>query len=73
MIEKVKEVIEKEIKPLLAMEGGGIELIGVDGGIVKVRLQGACASCCASQFTLIYTVEARLKNKVPGVKGVVAV
>ncbi|MBA5942236.1 MAG: NifU family protein [Methanophagales archaeon] len=73
MIEEVKKVIEKEIKPLLAMEGGGIELIGVDDGLVKVRLQGACASCCSSQYTLVYTVEARLKDRIPEVKGVVAV
>jgi Fe-S cluster biogenesis protein NfuA len=73
MIEKVREVIEKEIKPLLMMEGGSIELVGVDDGIVKVKLQGACAGCPMSQYTLVNFVEATLRERIPGVKGVVRV
>jgi Fe-S cluster biogenesis protein NfuA len=73
MIEKVREVIEKEIKPLLMMEGGGIELVGVDDGIVKVKLQGACAGCPMSQYTLVNFVEATLRERIPEVKGVVRV
>lgn len=73
MIEKVREVIEKEIKPLLMMEGGSIELVGVDDGIVKVKLQGACAGCPMSQYTLVNFVEATLREQIPEVKGVVRV
>ena len=73
MLEEVKEVIEKEIKPLLAMEGGSIELVSVEDGTVKVRLSGACAGCPMSQFTLVNFVEATLKEKIPEVKEVVAV
>ncbi|RCV65644.1 Fe-S cluster biogenesis protein NfuA, 4Fe-4S-binding domain [Methanophagales archaeon] len=74
MLEEVKEVIEKDIRPLLEMEGGSIELESVDdGGVVKVRLTGACAGCPMSQFTLVNFVEATLKDKVPAVKEVVAV
>jgi len=73
MLEEVKEVIEKEIKPLLAMEGGSIELVSVEDGTVKVRLTGACAGCPMSQFTLVNFVEATLKEKIPEVKEVVAV
>jgi len=65
MIEKVREVIEKEIKPLLMMEGGSIELVGVDDGIVKVKLQGACAGCPMSQYTLVNFVEATLRERIP--------
>ena len=73
MLEDVKSVIEKDIRPLLEMEGGSIELEGVDDdGVVKVRLTGACASCPMSQYTLVNFVEATLKDKVPGVKQVVA-
>jgi len=73
MLEKVKEVIEKEISPLLAMDGGSIELVSVEDGTVKVRLSGACAGCPMSQYTLVNFVEATLKEKVPEVKEVVAV
>ena len=73
MLEEVKEVIEKEIKPLLAMGGGSIELVSVEDGTVKVRLSGACAGCPMSQYTLVNFVEATLKEKIPEVKEVVAV
>ena len=43
MKDKVEEVIEKEVKPLLAMDGGGIELVSVADSVVK--LSGACAGC----------------------------
>ncbi|NQE45465.1 Fe/S biogenesis protein NfuA [ANME-1 cluster archaeon GoMg2] len=74
MLEEVKGVIEKDIRPLLEMEGGSIELEGVDDdGVVKVRLTGACAGCPMSQYTLVNFVEATLKDKVPEVKGVISV
>jgi len=72
----VKEEVEKviaEIRPALEADGGNIELVGVEDGVVKVRLMGACGSCPMSQLTLKRGVEARLKAKVPGVKEVVAV
>jgi Fe-S cluster biogenesis protein NfuA len=73
MQEKVKEVIEKEIRPLLALEGGSIELVSVDDGVVKVQLKGACAGCPMSQYTLVNFVEATLKDRIPEVKKVISV
>ncbi len=74
MKEKVQAVVNK-IRPNLAMDGGDIELVDVDeqGGVVKVRLKGACAGCPASQMTLKMYVEATIKREVPEVKSVVAV
>ena len=71
--ERVREVIEQDIKPLLAMEGGDIELVSVENGVVKVKLRGTCAGCPFSQITLSNFVEATLKEKVPEVKQVVPV
>ncbi len=74
MLEEVKEVIEKEVRPVLEREGGSIELEGVDdNGVVKVRLTGACAGCPMSQYTLVNFVEATVKDKVPAVKKVISV
>ncbi len=70
MEDEVKKIIETEIAPALKMDGGNIELIGVEDGVVKVKLQGACAGCPMSQMTLINFVEKTLKQKVPGVKRV---
>ncbi len=70
--EKIEKVIE-EIRPFLQADGGNIELIDVQEGIVKVKLVGACGSCPMSQLTLKRGVEARLKAQIPEVKEVIAV
>jgi Fe-S cluster biogenesis protein NfuA len=72
MREKVEKVLA-EIRPHLEADGGNIELIDVEEGIVKVKLVGACGSCPMSQMTLKRGVEARLKAKIPEVKEVVSV
>lgn len=72
----MREQVEKaiaEIRPLLEADGGNIELIDVQEGVVKVKLLGACGSCPMSQLTLKRGVEARLKAKIPEIKEVVAV
>ena len=72
----MREQVEKEIaelRPFLEADGGNIELIDVEDGVVKVKLTGACGSCPMSQLTLKRGVEARLKAKVPEVKEVVSV
>jgi Fe-S cluster biogenesis protein NfuA len=73
MKEKVEAVIN-EIRPLLQADGGDIELVGIEeGGVVKVRLRGACAGCPGAQMTLKMAVERRLKAKVPEVQRVESV
>ncbi|MCL6629068.1 MAG: NifU family protein [Armatimonadetes bacterium] len=68
MREKVEEVLG-EIRPSLQADGGDIELVDVDEqtGVVKVRLQGACAGCPMAQMTLQMGVERILKSKIPEV------
>lgn len=73
MFEKVKKIIEKEIKPALVMEGGSIELVDVEDGVVKVMLGGACAGCPMAQYTLTGFVESAIKKRLPEVKKVEAV
>jgi Fe-S cluster biogenesis protein NfuA len=67
MQEKVKEILGKEVRSLLAMDGSSIDLVSAENGAVKVRLSGACAGCPMSKFALANFVEARLKEKVPKV------
>lgn len=70
--EKVEKVIAK-IRPNLQADGGDIEIVDTSGGIVKVKLTGACGGCPMSQLTLKMAVEKRLKDEIPEVKQVVAV
>jgi len=72
MNEKIKQAIEK-IRPSLQMDGGDIELVGIENNIVKVRLKGACGSCPMSVMTLKMGVERIVKEMVPEVKSVEAV
>ena len=69
MEQEVKQAIEK-IRPYLQRDGGDIELVSVDGSVVKVRLRGACAGCPMSQMTLKSVVEQTLKKEVPGIERV---
>jgi Fe-S cluster biogenesis protein NfuA len=72
MEEQVSVVID-EIRPLLQADGGDIELVGVEDGVVKVRLRGACAGCPGAQMTLKMAVERRIKSKVPEIQRVESV
>ncbi len=59
----VAGVIEK-IRPSLALDGGGIELLGVKSGRVYVQLQGACVGCASSHETLKYGVERQIRIEI---------
>lgn len=72
----MKEKIEKaliKIRAGLQQDGGDIELVSIEDGIVKVRLKGACAGCPMSQMTLSNFVETELKKVVPEIRRVQAV
>lgn len=71
---KLEQVIDKKIRPALAADGGGIELVDVkDDNTVTVKLTGACGCCPFSQMTLKAGVETALKEEFPEIKEVVAV
>ena len=71
--DKVNQVIEV-IRPAIQADGGDIYLRDVDAnGVVTVELVGACVSCPASTLTLKAGIERILKDRVPGVTGVVDV
>jgi Fe-S cluster biogenesis protein NfuA len=72
MREKVEEILA-QIRPNLEADGGGVELVDVNDGIVLVRLTGACSGCPMGQMTLTGGIERILKQHVPEVKEVVAV
>ena len=70
MEETVKDKVEKalqELRPQLQADGGDIELVEVENGIVKVKMKGACTGCPMSTMTLQWGVENFLKKKIPGI------
>ncbi|WP_028594057.1 NifU family protein [Paenibacillus assamensis] len=68
----VLEVLDK-LRPFLQRDGGDVELVDVEDGIVKLRLMGACGSCPSSTITLKAGIERALVEEVEGVKEVVQV
>jgi Fe-S cluster biogenesis protein NfuA len=70
--EKVEAVLDL-IRPALQADGGDVELVDVEEGVVKVSLKGACAGCPVSTITLKQGIERILKEQIPEVKEVVAV
>ncbi|MBD2328873.1 MAG: hypothetical protein B0A82_21510 [Alkalinema sp. CACIAM 70d] len=59
------ETVLDEMRPYLISDGGNVELVEIDGPIVKLRLQGACGSCPSSTMTLRMGIERRLREQIP--------
>ena len=71
MRQKVEAALE-QIRPALQADGGDVELVSVEEGVVKVKLTGACGGCPMSAMTLRNGIERLLRQEVPGIKEVVA-
>ena len=72
MKDQIQEMIER-IRPSLQADGGDVEFVEVQDGVVKLRLKGACAGCPMSQMTLKHGIERFLKQEIPEVKSVESV
>jgi len=64
MREKVEEVLAK-IRPALQADGGDVELVDVEDGVVSVRLTGACGGCPMATMTLKMGIERLMKQEIP--------
>lgn len=62
--ENVESVLD-ELRPYLMADGGNVELVEVEGPVVKLRLQGACGSCPSATMTLRMGIERKLKDTIP--------
>jgi Fe-S cluster biogenesis protein NfuA len=72
MKEKIETALA-DIRPSLQADGGDVELVDVENGIVRVRLTGACSGCPMSQMTLKQGIEAYIRKKIPEILSVEAV
>ena len=67
------EAILAQVRPALQSDGGDVELVDVNEGIVRLKLKGACAGCPMATMTLRHGIERILKEQIPEVKEVIAV
>ena len=70
---KIREILDAEIRPAVAMDGGDITFYGYENGVVTLHLQGSCSHCPSSIMTLKMGVENRLKSLIPEIREVVQV
>jgi Fe-S cluster biogenesis protein NfuA len=73
VVERIRQVLEEEVRPAVAMDGGDVVFAGFRDGVVEVILQGACVGCPSSTATLRFGIEARLREAVPEVQKVIQV
>ena len=72
MREKVEAAIGK-IRPVLQADGGDVELININEGVVSIKLKGACGGCPMSTMTVKNGIERIIKETVPEVTEVVSI
>ena len=71
--ERVARVLAEEVAPLLQMDGGGIEVLGVEDGVGRERLHAVCSGCAGTVYAVIMGIEEELRRRVPGVEYLEAV
>jgi len=70
---KIKTILDEEVRPAVAMDGGDITFDRYEAGVVYLHMQGSCAGCPSSTATLKHGIESRLKAAIPEVLEVVAI
>jgi Fe-S cluster biogenesis protein NfuA len=73
VVARIREILDSEIRPAVARDGGDIVFAGFREGIVELYMQGSCSGCPSSTATLKHGIEARLREEIPEVLGVTAV
>jgi Fe-S cluster biogenesis protein NfuA len=72
VVVRIRRVLEDEVRPAVAMDGGDVVFSAFRDGVVELYLRGSCSGCPGSETTLRNGIEARLREAIPEVQGVVA-
>jgi len=64
LLDRINQILDERIRPGLAGDGGGLEIIGLDGKRLLIRYQGACGSCPSSIGGTLMAIEYMLKEEV---------
>ncbi len=73
MVKQIKRLLETEIKPVVALDGGDIAFVSYENQVLSLKMMGACSGCPSSQATLKDGIEVRLKQALPEIKEVISV
>ena len=72
-VQLIRKIIETEIQPAVAMDGGYIDFVSYENKKVYLNLQGACSGCPSSSYTLKEGIETRLRQSLPEIEEVIPV
>ncbi len=64
LLKQINDIIDQRVRPALANDGGGLEILGMDGFVVHIRYQGACGSCPTAISGTLMAIEGLLKRDV---------
>jgi Fe-S cluster biogenesis protein NfuA len=67
--DQVRAVLDREINPVIAAHRGHATLVEIEGGWVRLRLEGGCQGCSLAEVTLRQGIEPLLRARIPGVVG----
>jgi Fe-S cluster biogenesis protein NfuA len=68
LLDRIRQVLVAEIAPALMIAGEDVEVLGLEEGVLRVRLHGACASCPSSIMTVVMGIEQELRRRFPEVE-----
>ncbi|HNB73060.1 MAG TPA: NifU family protein [Acidobacteriota bacterium] len=72
-LDQINEILDLRIRPGLAGDGGGLQIMGLEGKTLSVRYQGACGSCPSSISGTLYAIQHILRSEVDPELEVIAV
>lgn len=64
LLNKINELLDQKVRPALAGDGGGLQVLGMEGMVVKIRYQGACGSCPSAISGTLTAIEGLLRREV---------
>lgn len=73
IVRQIKEIIAREIKPVVALDGGDVAFVQFENGVLSLRFKGACSGCASQEVTLKDGIEVRLKESIPEIREVISV
>lgn len=71
--QRVMAALAKDVAPALGMDGALLEVIDVEDGVARIRLNGACGCCPSSVMTIVHGIEQELCKRVPEIEFVEAI
>ncbi|MGE0763040.1 MAG: NifU family protein [Bdellovibrionales bacterium] len=73
IVQQIKMILEREIRPAVAMDGGDISFYKYEDGRVYLEMHGSCSGCPSSTLTLKQGIETRLRSAIPEIQEVLSI